>query len=78
LSVAMGLALNPTLRVMLVRDGSSLFADETGLGLIAALAEKHDAQVWIERASLGEECSVIIDDGQVSGAEVEEPELATA
>lgn len=65
LSVAMGLALNPTLRVMLVRDGSSLFADETGLGLIAKLAEKHDAQVWIERASVGEECSVIIDDGHV-------------
>lgn len=78
LSVAMGLALNPTLRVMLVRDGSSLFADETGLGLIASLAEKHDAQVWIERASLGEECSVIIDDGHVAGLEVEEQELATA
>lgn len=71
LSVAMGLALNPTLRVMLVRDGSSLFADETGLGLIAALAEKHDAQVWIERASVGEECSVIIDDGHVAGDEAE-------
>lgn len=77
LSVAMGLALNPTLRVMLVRDGSSLFADETGLGLIAKLAEKHDAQVWIERASLGEECSVIIDDGHVA-AEVDEPEAVGA
>lgn len=73
LSVAMGLALNPTLRVMLVRDGSSLFADETGLGLIAKLAEKHDAQVWIERASLGDECSVIIDDGQIAGVEAEDP-----
>lgn len=49
----------------------SLFADETGLGLIAALAEKHDAQVWIERASLGEECSVIIADGQVQDAAAE-------
>lgn len=77
LSVAMGMALNPTLRVMLVRDGSSLFADETGLGLIAKLADKHDAQVWIERASIGEECSVIIDDGHVQ-AEVAELEEATA
>lgn len=65
LSVAMGLALNPQLRVMLIRDGSSLFADETGLGLIAKIAEENDAQLWIERASLGEECSVIISDGTV-------------
>jgi hypothetical protein len=65
LSVAMGLALNPQLRVMLIRDGSSLFADETGLGLVAKLAEEHDAQLWIERASVGEECSVIISDGMV-------------
>lgn len=65
LSVAMGLALNPTLRVMLIRDGSSLFPDETGLGLVAKLAEENDAQLWIERASVGEECSVIIADGQV-------------
>lgn len=83
LSVAMGLALNPTLRVMLVRDGSSLFADETGLGLIAKLAEQHDAQVWIERASIGEECSVIIDDGRVlemidANEEDEAEELAKA
>lgn len=79
LSVAMGLALNPTLRVMLVRDGSSLFADETGLGLIAALADKHDAQVWIERASLGDECSVIIDDGHIKAdVAAEELEEATA
>lgn len=80
LSVAMGMALNPTLRVMLVRDGSSLFADETGLGLIAKLAEKHDAQVWIERASVGDECSVIIDDGHVAGddPQVNELEAATA
>lgn len=77
LSVAMGIALNPTFRVMLIRDGGSLFPDETGLGLIAKLAESNDYQVWIERPSLGEECSVIIDDGHVA-AEVPELEEATA
>jgi hypothetical protein len=77
LSVAMGIALNPEFRVMLIRDGGSLFADETGLGLIAKLAEESDYQVWIERPSLGEECSVIIADGQVQ-AETEEAELEEA
>jgi hypothetical protein len=66
LSVAMGLALNPKLRVMLIREGSLLFNDETGLKLIAEMAQAADAQVWVERVSLGEECSVIIEDGNVA------------
>lgn len=66
LSVAMGLALNPKLRIMLIREGSLLFNDETGLQLIGDMAAKADAQVWVERVSLGEECSVIIEDGNVA------------
>jgi len=65
LSVAIGLAVNPKLPVMLIREGSLLFNDENGLGLIAEMAEKSNAQVWIERVSLGEECSVIISDGMI-------------
>ncbi len=62
-SVAIGAALNPKLRVMLVRDGSLL--DEKSLALLAELAEQHNLQVWIERVSKGKECSVIIEDGAV-------------
>ena len=79
LSVAMGFALNPKLRVMMIREGGSLFADETGLGLIAKLADEANAQVWIERPSLGSECSVIMEDGHAKEAEVpEEAEAETA
>jgi DNA repair exonuclease SbcCD ATPase subunit len=62
-SVAMGLAMNPTIRVLLVRDASLL--DEDGLRVIAELAEENDAQVWLERVGDGPECSVVIADGHV-------------
>lgn len=65
-SVAMTLAMNPALRVMLIRDGSLL--DETSMKLLAELAATHDAQVWVERVSKGEEVSVVISDGMVDPA----------
>ncbi len=62
-SVAIGLALNPKLRVLLIRDGSLL--DEDSLALLLEMAEKQDAQVWIERVGTTGEVSVIIEDGMV-------------
>lgn len=69
-AVGMGAALNPRLKVMLIRDGSLL--DAKSLSLVAEMAAENDLQVWMERVSVGEECSVIIEDG-----EVREPALAT-
>ena len=63
-SVAMGLALNPDLKVLLIRDGSLL--DEDGIKLIAEMAKKADAQVWMERVGRGAECQVVIEDGEVA------------
>lgn len=63
-SIAIGLALNPTLRVLLIRDGSLL--DEDSLAMVADIAAKNDAQVWMERVSTGGEVSVIIEDGMVA------------
>ena len=68
-SVAIGLAMNPKLRVMLIRDGSLL--DEDSLAVISEVAAAHDAQLWIERVSQGAECSVIIEDGEV--VQIEKP-----
>lgn len=62
-SIAMGIALNPDLRVLLIRDGSLL--DETNLKMVAKMAEEADSQVWLERVGKGKECSVIIEDGMV-------------
>lgn len=62
-SVAMGIALNPELRVLLVRDGSLL--DEDNLALLQSMADEHDVQIWIERVGKGQEVSVVIEDGSV-------------
>lgn len=63
ISVALGIALNPALPVMLIRDGSLL--DPSNLAMIQKMAEEADAQIWIERVGEGEECQVIIEDGQI-------------
>ncbi len=68
-SVAIGLALNPKLRVLLVRDGSLL--DPDSLKLLGQLAKEHDAQVWLERVSDGKEVTVVIEDGAVQQKEAE-------
>ncbi|MFW6333386.1 MAG: AAA family ATPase [Thermodesulfobacteriota bacterium] len=65
-SVAMGIAMNPRLRVLLIRDGSLL--DNESLAIIKEMAEKSDAQIWIERVGEGEECQVIIEDGSIKEA----------
>lgn len=62
-AVAMGIAMNPKLKVLLIRDGSLL--DDDSLAMVAGMAEEADAQVWIERVGEGAECQVIIQDGQV-------------
>ena len=63
ISVLMGIALNPGLKVLFIRDGSLL--DKDNLSAIAGIAEEHDAQIWIERVSQGKECTVIIEDGEL-------------
>jgi DNA repair exonuclease SbcCD ATPase subunit len=62
-SVAMGFAQNPGLKVLLVRDGSLL--DGNSLNLLDQMARDHDGQVWIERVGEGDQCAVIIEDGVV-------------
>lgn len=62
-SAAIGLALNPTLRVLLIRDGSLLDADSRKI--VADLAEQAQAQVWIEQVGTAGEVQVVIEDGEV-------------
>lgn len=64
-SVAIGLAMNPKLRVLLIRDGSLLDADS--MGLLAKLATDAGAQIWLERVGDTDDCAVIIEDGMVRG-----------
>lgn len=62
-SVAMGIAMNPKLKVLLLRDGSLL--DDGNLEMVAEMAEKADCQIWLERVGKGKECQVIIEDGRM-------------
>ena len=71
-SVAIAAALNPKLRVILVRDGSLM--DEKSLALLGSLAAQYQLQVWVERVGAGKECSVIIEDGSVSEVRDYRPE----
>jgi AAA domain len=69
-SVAIGAALNPTLRVMVIKDGSLL--GTKGIDQVRELANEFDLQVWIEVVTSDEEdrkrCTVVIEDGSVAGA----------
>lgn len=69
LSVAIGAALNPRVKVMLIREGSRL--DDEGLELLAKLAEETGSQLWIERVGTKDTGAIIIEDGEVVGASAE-------
>jgi DNA repair exonuclease SbcCD ATPase subunit len=65
-SVAIAMAANPKLRVLRIKDGSLL--DESGLQLIAQMAEEHDYQVWMERVDTTGRVGIVMEDGEVVGA----------
>ncbi len=67
-SVAIGLALNPTLRVLLVRNMNLL--DDENLALLTKQAEDADCQLWGEYVTSNPEgVSVFIEDGHVRTVE---------
>jgi DNA repair ATPase RecN len=65
ISIAIGLALNPTLKVLLIRNGNLL--DDDGLKLVAEQAEAAGAQVWMEYVTNDADgVSVMLEDGHVA------------
>jgi DNA repair exonuclease SbcCD ATPase subunit len=63
-SVAIGLAMNPKLRVLIARDASLL--DNASMAELQKIAQDHDAQIWAERVGkLGPQ--ITIEDGMVVG-----------
>ena len=71
-SMALAMAANPKLRVMLIKDGSLL--DKNGLAIVRELAAERDYQVWLESVGEGEGTGIIMEAGKVRGAP--EPERA--
>lgn len=62
-AVAIGLALNPKLKVILIRDASLL--DDDSMQLIKDMADKHNAQVWLEVVNSKDKSAIVIEDGLV-------------
>lgn len=62
-SMGVGMALNPKLRVLVIKDGSLLDADS--LEMIRLQVAEGDMQVWIERVGDADEGAVILEDGAV-------------
>jgi len=70
-SMAMSAAMNPTLRVVVIRDAQLL--DDENYAYLWTLIDEYKVQAFVERIGKGAECSVIIEDGEV--AEVRDPEM---
>lgn len=62
-STAIAMALNPKLKVILIRDGSLL--DSDGLKAIQEMAQEKDYQIWLEKVENGEGSGIYIEDGEI-------------
>lgn len=62
-SIAIGAAMNPTLRVMRVRDGSLL--DKQAMQTLADFAFQQNMQIWVERVGTEEPTGFVIENGRV-------------
>ncbi len=63
ISVAMGAALAPELKIMLIRDGSLL--DKDSLSIIKQMADTCGLQVWVEVVGNRDDVAVLIEDGSI-------------
>lgn len=67
-SVAVGIALNPNLKVLLVRNGNAL--DDDAMQALAAQADEAACQVWCEYVTSNDEgVQVMIEEGRVAARE---------
>jgi hypothetical protein len=62
-SVAIAMAKNPQVRVILIRDASLL--DSANLAVITQMAAEQSYQVWLERVGDADESGIVIEEGQV-------------
>ena len=62
-SLAMGIAMNPSLKILLIRDGNAL--DSVSLKIVEEMAKQADMQIWMERVDESGEIGVVIENGSV-------------
>lgn len=67
-SMSIAMALNPRLRIIIIKNGSLL--DSDAVKKIYKMAEENNFQVWLEKVSDGpEENAIYLEDGLVYGSE---------
>lgn len=62
-SFSIAAAMNPKLKLVMIRDGAYL--DSDNLKEVAKMASEYGMDVLMERVGDGDECSVIIEDGRI-------------
>ncbi len=67
--LAISIALNPKIKVILIRDGSLL--DSTNLAVVKEMAEKNNSQVWLEKVDESGKIGIVIEDGSIQEAKEE-------
>jgi hypothetical protein len=70
-AVAIGMAANPELRVMRIKDGSLL--DDKAMHILAEMAEAHDYQIFVEVVDTSGKVGVYLEDGEVAAVNEEPP-----
>ena len=68
-SLSIAAALNPTIRVIRVNDGSLL--DSESMAEVERMAVERDMQVWIERVDETGKVGIVIEDGEILAGNVE-------
>jgi DNA repair exonuclease SbcCD ATPase subunit len=63
IATAIGMALNPDLRVLIIREGNNL--DSINFQAIEELAANEDFQVWIEKVDESGKLGIYIEEGEV-------------
>ena len=62
-SLAIGMQLNPELKVMLIKEGTLL--DETSFAIVEKMAKNWDGQIWCEVVDTSGEVGIVMQDGHV-------------
>lgn len=63
ISMAIAMAANPKLRVIIIKDGSLL--DKENLAVIESMAKDNDFQIWLEAVDDSGKMGVYIEDGEI-------------
>lgn len=68
-AVAIGMASNPELRVMRIKDGSLL--DDKAMHILGEMAQAHDYQIFVEVVDTSGKVGVYLEDGEVAAVNPE-------